>query len=618
MRNQIESEEIEKVKEKFETMSKGGSNGFWKEVKKAKKDHSAEWISIKDDDGRRILDPEMQKKKIGKYYADLYTFDNTLEKHCYHEYVKKKLEECQRNRVFENRWYNEIPSKKDITEIIQKKKNGKATTDLPNEILKRGGDELINCLYPVIVYFWKNEVPPKEWNHGIISSVYKGKGDREKLQCHRGITVSSSISMILEEVISKRMTELVPFTQAQGGGKKGTSTRDHVFLLRGAMTFALKNKQKMYITFYDVSKAYDRADVEDVLVTMWEHGLKGKLWRLMAVLNTMLTARIKTRHGMTDEINRNTGGKQGGKIFGFLFAKMMDVMAEEMERDESSGVNCGALKIALLEWVDDVTTFAIGSEQQQCTLAQVNEFAVKHKLKWGREKCNVMPVGSGKYVQREWDLGKMKIDTCTEYKYLGDWIMRNGGNKKNIEERENKTMAATRRIIGLCRTDIIKKIQMRALLKLHETCTMAGLLSNCETWTLNQGEREKIQRIELWALKKLMNLPVTTPSPAIWYSTGILMTPILIDKRQLNYLKTLLDRPENDWTKQMLLVLKENEIGWAAQMNKTLERYGLEMNWGKIREMTVISWKAEVTTKTEEKHKEILLQMCHGRNGEKT
>ena len=68
----------------------------------------------------------------------------------------------------------------------------------------------------------------------------------------------------------------------------------------------------------------------------------------------------------------------------------------------------------------------------------------------------------------------------------------------------------------------------------------------------------------------------------------------------------------------MLLVLKENEIGWAAQMNKTLERYGLEKNWEKIREMTVNSWKAEVATKTEEMHKEILLQMCHGRNGEKT
>ena len=83
----------------------------------------------------------------------------------------------------------------------------------------------------------------------------------------------------------------------------------------------------MYVTFYDVAKAYDRADVEDMLVTAWEHGVKGKLWRLMKSLNTNLTARIKLRHGMTREIERKAGGKQGGKNFGFLFAKMMDVLA---------------------------------------------------------------------------------------------------------------------------------------------------------------------------------------------------------------------------------------------------------------------------------------------------
>ena len=83
----------------------------------------------------------------------------------------------------------------------------------------------------------------------------------------------------------------------------------------------------MYVTFYDVAKAYDRADVEDMLVTAWEHGVKGKLWRLMKSLNTNLTARIKLRHGMTRKIERKAGGKQGGKNFGFLFAKMMDVLA---------------------------------------------------------------------------------------------------------------------------------------------------------------------------------------------------------------------------------------------------------------------------------------------------
>ena len=78
-------------------------------------------------------------------------------------------------------------------------------------------------------HFWENESPPKEWNLGLISSIYKGKGDCERLKFHRGITVSSAISMVLEEAINQRMVQLIPFTQAQGGGKKGTSTRDHVF-----------------------------------------------------------------------------------------------------------------------------------------------------------------------------------------------------------------------------------------------------------------------------------------------------------------------------------------------------------------------------------------------------
>ena len=461
----------------------------------------------------------------------------------------------------------------------------------------------------------------KQWNLGLISSIYKGKGDREKLKFHRGITVSSAVkpvSMVLEEAINQRMVQLIPFTQAQGGGKKGTSTRDHVFLLRGAMTYAMKNKWQMYVTYYDVTKAYDRADVEDMLVTAWEHGMKGKLWRLMKALNTNLTAKVKTRHGLTEEILRVAGGKQGGKNFGFLFAKMMDVMAEEMLKDPTLGVKFEELSIALLEWVDDVATFAIGPEQQNKTMAEVNEFAVRHKLKWGKDKCKVMEIGNGKYVEKEWDLGTLKIDSCTEYKYLGDWIMRNGSNKKNLEERENKVMAATRKLISLCGTDVIKNIQMRALLKLHETCTASMLLSNCETWILNKGEREYIQKIELWALKKILHVPITTPTPAVWFITGFLLTPIQIDKKQLLYLKTILNRPEHDWTKQMLLVLKRNGIGWAAQIDKMLERYCLESDWQKIAEMTVVSWKAAILKTIEDKNKNTLLQMCQGRDKAKT
>ena len=618
LRKQIEVEHIENVRTKFTAMAEKGSNGFWKEVRKNKRDVMSDWVCVKDENGQRIHDPELQKERIAQYYEELYSFDGQLERHDYHDYVKDKIREYQNDMRYEDHWYNELPCRENVSEIIKAKKNQKATTDFPNELLKRGGNFMTDCLYPVIEEFWENEVAPREWNRGTITSVYKGKGDREKLQFQRGITVSSSVSMIIEQIINERMIKLIPMTQAQGGGKKGSSTRDHVFLIRGATTYAIKSRKNLIVTFYDVAKAYDRADVDDMLVTMWEHGMKGKLWRLMKSINTNLTANIRIRNGFTRKINRIAGGKQGGKNFGFLFAKMMDVMAEDAENDEQLGIMVENLSMALLEWVDDVVTFAIGEDQQNYTLGKVDEFAIKHKLKWGREKCKVMEVGYGKYQEKSWNLGKLNIDSCTEYKYLGDWIERNGANKKNLEEREVKVMAATRKIMALCDSDVIRKIQLKALIKLHETCTLPMLLANCETWTLIEGEREKFQKIELWALKKILNVPITTPTPAIWFVTGFLLTPILIDRRQLLYLKTLIDRPTDDWPRQMLFALRKNNIGWAMQIDRKLEEYKLETIWEKIRDTPVPTWKNEVVLKTELMNKEKLIDMCTSVKGAKT
>ena len=121
-------------------------------------------------------------------------------------------------------------------------------------MLKRGGRGFVEWLYPVIKNFWEKEVVPRIWNNGLITIIYKGKGDREVMNFQRGITVSSTISMVCEELINNRMIRLIPFTQAQGGGKKGTATRDHLFILRGAMAYALKHKKELYVTFYDVKK----------------------------------------------------------------------------------------------------------------------------------------------------------------------------------------------------------------------------------------------------------------------------------------------------------------------------------------------------------------------------
>ena len=105
------------------------------------------------------------------------------------------------------------------------------------------------------------------------------------------------------------------------------------------------------------------------------------------------------------------GGKQGGKLMVTMFAKMMDNLAEDINKKEL-GVRIGEQTIPALLYMDDATTFAEGYDQQEKTLNAAEEFAIKHKLEWGPEKCKTMEVGGHKAEKVSWKLGEKTISHC--------------------------------------------------------------------------------------------------------------------------------------------------------------------------------------------------------------
>ena len=143
------------------------------------------------------------------------------------------------------------------------------------------------------------------------------------------------------------------------------------------------------MTFVDISKAYDHADMEDLMDIVWDQGLKGKIWRVAHKLNNNLTARIKTHQGISRKIQRKDGGRQGGKLMTTLFSKMMDTMNDVKDdevSDEGGSENDGkltidGLTIDNLQWVDDVVTFAVGMKSQMTRMNELDNFRKKHKAR---------------------------------------------------------------------------------------------------------------------------------------------------------------------------------------------------------------------------------------------
>ena len=119
-----------------------------------------------------------------------------------------------------------------------------------------------------------------------------------------------------------------------------------------------------------------------MLTIMWEKGLRGKSWRILCNLNKNLKAKMKTKYGMTREIEMEIGGKQGSRLTGRMFAKLMDTLAEELD-GEGFTVN-ELLTIAVLLWVDDVISCINGEENQEDMLQKLHEFALRHRLYGGK------------------------------------------------------------------------------------------------------------------------------------------------------------------------------------------------------------------------------------------
>ena len=610
VRQQIEVERKERLLEKIEKMSQQGDVGFWKERRNIKRDRTEEWAITKDPTGKRLFGPAEIKRNVAEYYEGLYK-KNEVDFHSHHDIVKERIKQNMENRDFEMEEYNALPSREEIMQVIQKKKNGKSSTDLKNEMLKNGGEEMVDLVEHLVKIMWKREKVPHQWNQGHITSIWKGKGDREILSNHRGITVSSAVGTIPEEIINNRILEILPFTQAQAGGRKGCGTFDHLFIIRGIVSYAMKTRKRIIVTFYDVKKAYDHADVDDMLDIIWERGVRGKIWRLTKRMNQPLTAKIKTKFGMTHEIERETGSKQGGKTIVSLFSKMTDVLSEDISEDESLGVDVGGVTIGATLFEDDVATLAEGYKQQEATLMMVNEFAKKHKLQWGMDKCKVLEIGSHKDPRSNWKLGSQTIEGANSYKYLGDVVMRNGSNKENIEERKKKVKNSTWGILTCGAAETINKIELKASMKLHETVTVPGLLINSETWILTKSDIGELEKTELWALKRLIGLPRTTPSVAVRFVTGTLYMKVQIDIRQLLYLHKVLQRETSHWTHHVLLLLDGLSIGWASQIRERLVEYDLERDWQKVKEQTKAQWKTNVMTAAEQRNKDLMIEECH-------
>ena len=103
-----------------------------------------------------------------------------------------------------------------------------------------------------------------------ITSIWKQKGERCDLDNDRGIFGVSKVRAIIEKMVYEDTYEQIDenMSDSNVGGRKRRNIRDNLFVLYATINDAIRNKKKIDIQYYDISKCFDSMWAEDSMIIM--------------------------------------------------------------------------------------------------------------------------------------------------------------------------------------------------------------------------------------------------------------------------------------------------------------------------------------------------------------
>ena len=120
------------------------------------------------------------------------------------------------------------------------------------------------------------------------------------------------------------------------------------------------------VSLFDISKFFDRENIHDVLGEAYRCGIKGKLYRLLYLMNKDTIIKVKIPLGDTEEAEVGEILGQGTIEGAPLSAASLDKGATDFFEDHNE-INYGAVNIKPLLFQDDVMSMSLSLENAQLT-----------------------------------------------------------------------------------------------------------------------------------------------------------------------------------------------------------------------------------------------------------
>ena len=399
--------------------------------------HRQESNSIKElqsSDGKILQNTDEILEEIYDYYKKLFSCTSIHEEKMFEisNFISKKVSDDQKQFLDSDITRDEIF--KSLNEMSKNKSPGGdgITVSFYCKFFHHFG-EILEKVFKAI----ENEKRmSRSMRHGIITLIYKNKGEKNILKNYRPISLLAVDYKILARIMANRLKLVLPsiISEFQTCCIIGRDIADTTASIRDVIELIEQDNLEGYLIKVDQQNAFDRVDHKYLFYILEKFGFGQKFIDWMKIFYTDIFSSVKCNGFLTKYAPLKNSIKQGCPISALLYVLAAEPLGQALLQNK----NIKGIKIPKSEKESkyfahaDDTSLTVSDKNSISEIFNVLDlYSRASGAKINKQKSEIMCLGSGHVSDNE--LKKFQVKLCENTtKLLGIYM---GKDKKSCESQ---------------------------------------------------------------------------------------------------------------------------------------------------------------------------------------
>ena len=555
-------------------------NIFWKLLKSTKKNSGAKVLAIKTEEDKVVYDVESVLETWRRHFVKLSTPTNhPWYDQGHFEHVVSNVE-IWAQQVDEDPFLIAPFAVREIEKGISQLNTGKVPghdTITAEHVLAAGKNlaTIMTKLFNIIVAI---EYIPSNFRKGIQIPLYKGKNTSSiDPNNYRGITLLSTFNKLFEIVLWNRIKhwwyENQIISSLQGAARPGISCLHTALLLQETVAANLEHHKKLFVSYYDVSKAFDGVWVKGLFYQLRQLGLKGKIWRLLYLTYQNFKCRVRIQGRMSGWYVMGCGIHQGGYLSLVKYVAFINSLIVELSQSKLCCAISG-LQTTPPGYADDLATACISKDR----LDRVMEIVSKHGSKWryqfNASKSAVLVYGerpaetknNSRY--RTFNLRGKQVKELPSYDHVGVKCT----ILNNSIERTTERISKGRKAFNAASSIGIKRngLSTSACNLIFWNMIIPIVTYGAELWVMGNKDIELLDAFQRYAARRIQRFGKRTPNETSLSTLGWMRIESYIYGKKMLFVRTITSLNHDNLYRQVFVErLKQFHMDMASGLRNT-------------------------------------------------